>query len=159
MNFLLKSTLGAGVAAAVIATATIAGSHSGKDMDPAVAARHAQMQMIGYSIGILGAVAKGEMEFDAAMVNSAAANINSLAMLDRTTLWIEGTEQGAAHGSRAKAEIWSDPDGFAKEFDALAAAAEPLMTAADVDAVRANMQALGGSCSACHKKYRGPKNE
>ncbi len=158
MNFFAKSALTLGAGAILIATASIAGSHSAKDLEPPVAARHFQMQMVGYHIGILGAVAKGEMEYDAEMVSAAATNIAALANMERATLWIEGTEQGATKGSRAKAEIWSDSEGFAARFDAMADAATVLAAAADLDAVRAGMGDLGGSCKACHEKYRGPKN-
>ncbi|MEP5731871.1 MAG: cytochrome c [Sulfitobacter sp.] len=153
-----KKTAGAlGLSAILIATAGIAGSHSNKDLNPAVAARHAQMQMIGYSIGMLGSVAKGEIEYDADMVRSAASNLAALAKFDRTSLWIAGTEQGAEAGSRAKAEIWSDPDGFGERFEELATAATALIEAGDAAAVGAGMGALGGACKACHEKYRGPK--
>lgn len=159
MKHFIKSTTALVLSAAIVATAGMADSHAKEGMEPAVAARHHQMQMVGYNIGILGAVAKGEMEFDAAMVSSAAKNLNALASMDRATLWIEGTEQGTAEGSRAKAEIWSDPDGFAERFQAMADASAALIDAADLDAVRAGMGDLGGTCKACHEKYRGPKNE
>ena len=159
MKSLMKTTLGLTVSAAIVATAALAGSHGNSDTPPAVKARQAQMQMIGYSIGLLGAVAKGEMEYDAAMVASAAKNINALAQLDRATLWIEGTEQGTVAGSRAKAEIWSDADGFAERFQAMADASSALIDAGDAGAVGAGMGDLGGACKACHEKFRGPKNE
>lgn len=158
MNRLTKITTAFGLSAGIIATASVAGSHSAADLNPAVAARHYQMQMIGYSIGILGAVAKGEMEYDAAMVSSAAKNLSNLAKLDGATLWVAGTEQGAAKGSRAKAEIWSDPAGFAAGFEKLATASAALIDAADAGAVGAGMGAIGGSCKDCHQSYRGPKN-
>lgn len=159
MKSFTKTTIALGLCAAVVGTSTIASSHSEKKMNPAVAARHHQMQMVGYSIGILGAVAKGEMEYDAEMVASAARNLNALAQLDRASLWVEGTEQGAEEGSRAKAEIWSDPDDFAAKFQALADASAALIDASDAAAVGAGMGALGGSCKSCHEKFRGPKNE
>ena len=143
---------------AILATATFAASHQAKSNNAAVAARHAQMQMIAYNIGVLGNIAKGEAEFDAAMVNSAAANMSALAKMDPASLWLPGTEQGAADGSRAKAEIWSDADGFAAKFNDLAIAADALAGAADAGAVGASMAALGGACKACHEGYRGPKN-
>ncbi|KIN60959.1 Cytochrome c-554 [Sulfitobacter noctilucae] len=145
-----------GILAATIGTALFAESHA--KLDPAVAARHHQMQMIGYHTGILGAIAKGEMDYDAAMVSAAAQNLASLATMERATLWIEGTEQGTTAGSRAKAEIWSDPNGFAQSFQALADAATALTDASDAAAVGAGMGDLGGACKACHEKYRGPKN-
>lgn len=158
MNFAYKKTVGTVVAAAVMATASLAASHESKSSNAAVNARHAQMQMVGYSIGVLGAVAKGEMEYSSEMVDSAAKNLQALARMDKASLWIAGTEQGTVDGSRAKAEIWSDPDGFAATFKQMEDAATALIGAADAGAVGAGMGALGGSCKACHEKYRGPKN-
>ena len=155
---LFKTTTASVVGTAVIATAVLAGSHGAK-IDPAVAARQQQMQMVGYHIGLLGAMAKGEMEFNAEMANGAAENLNALAGMSQATLWIEGTAQGETEGSRAKAEIWSDPAGFDARFEAFASASSALVGVADLDALRAGMGDLGGSCKACHEKYRGPKNE
>lgn len=146
-----------GLTAAILATAAFADSHSAKEPEPPVAARQHLMQMVGYHTGLLGAVAKGEMAYDAAMVSAAASNIAALANMQRATLWIEGTAQGASAGSRAKPEIWSDPNGFAEKFKAMADAAGALVTASDAAAVGAGMGALGGSCKACHEAYRGPK--
>lgn len=158
MNFAYKKTVGTVVAAAVMATASLAASHESKSSNAAVNARHAQMQMVGYSIGVLGAMAKGEMEYSSEMVDSAAKNLQALARMDKASLWIAGTEQSTVDGSRAKAEIWSDPDGFAATFKQMEDAATALIGAADAGAVGAGMGALGGSCKACHEKYRGPKN-
>lgn len=158
MKLLTKSAFTMGLGAAIVATASMAGSHSMKDLPPPVAARHHQMQMVGYHIGVLGNMAKGEMEYDAAMVSAAASNLAALARMEKAALWVAGTEQGAAAGSRAKAEIWSDPDGFAAKFEDMATAASALIDAGDAAAVGAGMGALGGACKACHEKYRGPKN-
>ncbi|MDF1726993.1 MAG: cytochrome c [Sulfitobacter sp.] len=151
--------IGAGVCVlAVIATAGFAASHAAKSSDATVAARHHQMQMVGYHIGLLGAVAKGEMEYSSEMVDAAAKNLANLASMERATLWVEGTEQGVADMSRAKAEIWSNPDDFAAKFMALEEAANAMVGAADAAAVGAGMGPLGGACKDCHETYRGPKN-
>ena len=141
----------------VIATAGFAASHGGGE-NKSVEARHAMMQMIAYHTGILGGIAKGEMDYDSAMVDAAAMNIASLAAMDRATLWIEGTEQGAAADSRAKPEIWSDPEGFGAAFEKLETAASALVGASDAAAVGVGMGDLGGACKACHETYRGPEN-
>jgi len=153
-----KSTLVVSLSAALIATAGFAASHSSKSSNAAVVARHAQMQMIGYHTGLLGAIAKGEAEYDAGTVKAAAANLNALAKMNGATLWIEGTAQGQVDGSRAKAEIWSDPAGFAGKFAALEKASMDMMNAGDAAAVGAGMAGIGGACKGCHETYRGPKN-
>ena len=65
------------LSASLAATAAFAASHAAK-APPAVEARHAQMQMVGYQTGVLGSIAKGEMPYDAAMVDSAAKNLQPL---------------------------------------------------------------------------------
>ncbi len=157
MTGFTKTILGTGLCAALIASAGFAASHSSVT-NKAVAARHAQMQMIGYHTGVLGAIAKGEMEYDSAMVDAAATNLRELAKLDGTTMWVAGTEQGATDGSRAKAEIWSDAAGFAQKFTDLENAASAMIGAADAAAVGAAMGGIGGSCKGCHQDYRGPKS-
>lgn len=158
MKSLVKVVGTFALAGAVVATASVAGSHAASSSNAAVAARHAEMQMIGYHIGILAAVAKGEMEYDSAMVDAAAKNLQTLAAMDKSTMWIAGTEQGAVDGSRAKAEIWSDPDGFAAKFTDLETASAAMIGAADAAAVGAGLGPIGGACKACHETYRGPKN-
>ena len=158
MDRIFKGSFGLGLATANLATAAFAGSHSDKAAKDAVAARHAQMQIVSYSTGILGAMAKGEVEFDAALASSAATNLNAMAKLDLATLWVPGTEQGAIDGSRAKAEVWSDSAGFVEKFAALEKASADMMGAADVDAVNTGIGAIGAACKACHETYRGPKN-
>ena len=74
------------------------------------------MQMVGYHTGVLGSIAKGEIPYDSAMVDSSAKNLAALAGMEHATLWIAGTEQGAVAGSRAKPDVWSDAAGFKAKF-------------------------------------------
>ena len=158
MNFFVKSTVTIGLGVAIVATAAMADGHAARSSNSDVAARKEMMGLVGHNMGVLGATAKGEIAFNAELVQAAAASMNMLAKIDPATLWTEGTEQGGAELSRAKPEIWSDSAGYAKKFEDLAAASESLMNIGDVEALRAGMGALGGSCKACHEKYRGPKN-
>lgn len=157
MKHLRKSLFAAGLGIVFVASSGIAESHA-TVTNKAVAARHAQMQMIAYHTGVLGAIAKGEMEYSAEMVDAAATNLRELAKMQKATLWTAGTEQGATPGSRAKTEIWSDPAGYAAKFTGLENAASAMIGATDAAAVGAGMGAIGGSCKSCHEAYRGPKN-
>lgn len=158
MKLFEKKIFAITLSAGIIATTAFAAGHADKATTDAVKARHGQMQMIGYHMGILGAVAKGEQPYDSAVVDAAASNLAALAGLSHTTLWVEGSEQGAVEGSRAKAEIWSDPEGFSAKFADMLTAANEVVGAADAATVGAGMGALGGACKACHETYRGPKN-
>lgn len=145
--------------AATLAAPVLSDGHSAA-LEGATKARNAQMGIIGHSIGLLGGMAKGETPYDAAIATAAAENLSAAASMERIVLWIDGTEQGAVPGSRAKPEIWSDAAGFEKNAMALETAAAAMVTAAgtDLDALRGAMQALGGTCGDCHKAYRGPRN-
>lgn len=158
MKMLEKTLIAVALGAGIVASTAFAASHGDKATADAVKARHAQMQMVGYHIGILGGVAKGEIDYDSAVVDAAANNLATLASLSHATLWVEGSEQGAVEGSRAKAEIWTDRAGFETKFNDMKTAASALVGAADAAAVGAGMGALGGACKACHENYRGPKN-
>ena len=148
------------LAACTVAVAAFAGSHANPALKGAVDARNAQMSMIGYHTGLLGGMAKGDVPYDAATATAAAENLAAAAAMNRAVLWVEGSEQGAVEGSRAKPEIWSDAAGFEEKAMMLEAASAAMVTAAgtDLDALRAAMGDVGASCGACHKAYRGPRN-
>ncbi|MBB3994520.1 cytochrome c556 [Sulfitobacter undariae] len=158
MTLFTKTAITAVLSAGIIATAAFAESHSDKALEDAVKARHAQMQMISYHMGILGGIAKGETPYDSAMVDAAAQNMAALAGMAPASMWLEGSEQGFTEGSRAKTEIWSDAAGFEAQFEKLGAGALAMVGAADAAAVGAGMGAMGAACKACHEAYRGPKN-
>ncbi|ANK81783.1 MAG: hypothetical protein TEF_14005 [Rhizobiales bacterium NRL2] len=61
---------------------------------------------------------------------------------------------------RAKANIWSDAEGFKKSMDEMVAASENLVDAAmtgDRSKTLAALGATGKTCKSCHETYRGPK--
>lgn len=148
------------LAFATLSGAAFAAEHADKALKAAVNARQAQMQLISFNTGILGAMAKGDIPFDAASATAAAQNLNAAANLNCSVMWIPGTEQGAVEDTRAKPEIWTDAAGIAEKFTALQTASAAMETAAGADqaALQAAMADLGGACKACHEKYRGPEN-
>jgi len=145
---------------ASLAAPVLSDGHSSKALEDAAKARSANMAVIGYHMGVLGSMAKGEAPYDAALATAAAENILAGASMSRIALYLEGSEQGAVPGSRAKAEIWSDAAGFEEKAIAFETEAAAMVVAAgtDLDALRGQMQALGGTCGDCHKPYRGPRN-
>ena len=155
MPRLLTKSLITATALGLMASAGIAG-----EFDNQIAARQAQMKLYAFNIGQLGAMAKGEMAYDAAAASAAAANLVTLTSLDDSKMWPPGSDSGADKASRAKAEIWSNfPDVMAKS-QALKDAAAAMSAAAgtDLDGLRGAMGALGGACQGCHKPYREPQS-
>lgn len=149
----------AALVTAALASTAVAGGHSAA-LENATKARNAQMQMIAYHTGLLGDMAKGTTPYDATVATAAAENLSTAASMNRITLWLEGSEQGAVPGSRAKTDIWSDPAGFEEKAVALETAATAMVEAAGTDlaSLQAAMGAVGQSCGSCHKVYRGPQN-
>lgn len=147
------------LALAALAATALADGHSAA-LENAVKARNAQMGLIGYHTGLLGDMAKGDTPYDAATATAAAENLAAAASMNRLTLWLAGSEQGAVPGSRAKPEVFSDAAGFEEKAMALETAAAAMVVAAgtDLEALRAAMNDVGGSCGDCHKAYRGPRN-
>ena len=57
----------------------------------------------------------------------------------------------------AKAEIWTDAEGFdraAAQLQAETVKLEQLAMAGDLDAIQPQFRAVGAACGACHAKYR-----
>ena len=118
--------------------------------DPNAIARAELMTTIGKNIGIIGDMAGGKTEFDAAAAEGAKA------ALVEATGKVEATfkDQGAADpASEAKPEIWANWDDFLKKATAASDAAGAL-DVASLDTVKAGMGALGGACKDCHTTYR-----
>ena len=68
----------------------------------------------------------------------------------------EGSEKGDAE-TWAKAEVWSDPDGFKKSLKQSHEAAVAMASVTDEAAFGPALGKLGNSCKTCHDKYRRPK--
>lgn len=153
------------VVGTVLGLAILAGAASGQDaaqkaLNDATKARQAQMQLYAFNLGLLGGMAKGEVPYDAAAATAAAGNLASLAQLDQSRIWLEGSDEMGVDGSKALPAIWENiPDVMSKATD-LVTAATAMQAAAGTDlaSLQASMGALGGACGACHKAYRVPSN-
>lgn len=149
-------TLATGLALAGLAAGAVwAAAHGGPP--PAVKARKAHMQLYGFNIGMLGAMAKGEMPYDAEKAQRAAANLAALTRLDQHDYWAEGTSSAEVMESRLKPEAFDNMADLLAKARALTEAAGVLeANAGTLDGLRANIGAVGGACGACHKAYREP---
>ncbi len=115
--------------------------------------RHEAMEAVQESFKPLRAIAVKETAFDAAVVKKNAGTILEK-LKEAHGLFPEGSAGG---DSRAKAEIWTDRAGFDTAMKNAQAAAAAMAAVTDEAAYMAAMKTLGGSCKACHDKYRLPK--
>jgi cytochrome c556 len=88
-------------------------------------------------------------------VRNAAASTADLAR--KSSGWFPVRTGPEAGKTGAKPEIWKDPKDFAAKLAAFQKAATALDAATrgdDVNAIKARFADLGGTCKACHDKYR-----
>ncbi|MFV0475696.1 MAG: c-type cytochrome [Pikeienuella sp.] len=138
-----------------------AGAALAQGPERAVGARKAVMQLNAHYLGQLGAMAKGDVPYDADAAGAAAASLAKVAALDARAMWPEGSDNGALGADKTEAlpVIWTNMDGFAAEAAALASASAALAEAAGggLDSLRGAMGPVGQACGACHKGFRAPK--
>lgn len=124
--------------------------------EPPQVVRQNLMKEIGRSVGALGAIAKGEKPYDAAVVEQSLNTIstNIEAFPDQ---FPPGTEQG--HETEALPAVWEKPEEFRAAAGKLQSETQALLAAipADQAAVGAAMRRLGATCSDCHETFRVKK--
>lgn len=115
--------------------------------------RHMAMEAVNDAMKPLGAIAKKQAPFDAAVVKASATTIADN-LKKAQALFPAGSGGGE---SRAKAEIWTDAAGFEKGMKDAHSAAVALQSVSDEAAFAPALGALGSTCKSCHDKYRLPK--
>ena len=150
----------ASAVAITVAGIAVAGGHGG---NPAVKARKSHMQLYAHNLGILGAMAKGEAEYNADAASAAAGNLAALTQMNQMSYWPAGTSsEDLGDETRALPAIWDD-GGFAKAIEistALASAATNLASVAGngQEALGPALGPVGKECGACHKAFQQPRN-
>jgi cytochrome c556 len=95
---------------------------------------------------------------DPAAIKAAAQRLDTLA--GQLPGWFAAPVTGAP--TRGKPEIWSDAKGFAAAAEALKTQTAKLASLADggdIAALKAQAQAIGPACKACHDIYRAPEQK
>jgi cytochrome c556 len=138
----------------VIAVGLIAAAPSRDQALKIMHDRHEGMEMIGKANKVLHRELAGSSPNLAAVRSSAAAIAN---LSRKASGWFPkgtGPELGK---TGAKPEIWQNWPDFTAKLHNFQAAAKMFNAAAasgDVNAIKARYADLGGTCKACHDKYR-----
>lgn len=115
--------------------------------------RQGILQGIGWHMGVLGAMAKGERPFDKDTAVRSATFVNELAAMP----W-DGFGPGSDTGAPTKArpEIWTNRAKFDQLGKELRVETAKLVTAAGTDlaALRSQLGPTGKACSNCHDDFR-----
>ena len=159
MNKKIIMTVAAGAALIAGATAAI----SGESEERAVKARQALMQVYAFNLGQLGAMVKGDMEYNADLAKASADNLVKATTMNGMAMWPTGSsmaDEGMAGKTWAKADIWADGSDVGEKAKAMREAAAQMAEVAGngLDAVKGAMGGVGGGCKGCHEKFRAPKD-
>lgn len=149
----------AGIALLASANAAI----SGETEERAAKARQALMQVYAFNLGQLGAMVKGEAEYNADLAKASADNLVKATTMNGMAMWPKGSsmaDEGMTGKTWAKADIWADGSDVGEKAKAMREAAAQMAEVAGngLDAVKGAMGSVGDGCKACHEKFRAPKD-
>lgn len=147
------------IAAASVAFASGVMAEEEDPFADAVEMRHGLMLQMATDLGKVGAMAKEEAPYDAAVAGKAAANIAAIASVLSMDQFPAGSEYQKSADSFALPAVWEKQDDFLQKVADLNTAAAAFQTAAGTDlaSLKAGMEGIGGACAACHKAYRQPE--
>jgi cytochrome c556 len=148
--------LAAAAVIAGLATALPAAAQFQKPED-AIKYRQSAFTVMANHLGRVGAMAQGRVPFDAKVAADNTAIVVAMSALPFTAFG-DGTDKGLPN--RATPEIWRESARFKAAADNMRAEVAKLDAAAragSLDAVRAAMGAVGGSCKACHDDFRAER--
>lgn len=153
----VKTLLAIGLGTLMLTSTTGADDHT--PFAAEIKARQSVFQVYKYNMGLLGAMAKGETEYNAQVAVDAAWNLNAASMMKNGTMWPPGSDNSAVEGTRALPEIWSTYPAIVEKGKALTDASTALVAVAGngLDELRGAMGAVGKSCKGCHDDYRAKK--
>jgi len=151
---LSRSLLSAAVCAAALAMAGGA-ALAAVNAKAVIETRQANFKDMGKAMKTMNDGLKADTP-DMAAIAANAATIRGLA--PKITTWFpKGTGPEAGVKTEAKAEIWTDPAGFAaaaRRLETEATKLETLARASDVAGTRAQVRVVGGTCKGCHDKFK-----
>jgi cytochrome c556 len=127
------------------------------DIAAVMHARHEHYEEMGDAMKAIGTQLKSGSP-DLAVVRRNAATIAQYG--PQVLTWFPQGSGPEAGKTRAKAEIWSDPQTFrqrAESFSTAAVAFEAAARNGDLAEIRAAHGELGNSCKNCHDRFRGPE--
>ncbi|MGI9418692.1 MAG: c-type cytochrome [Geminicoccaceae bacterium] len=156
MKSVLFAALGM-VAAGAVATSALADGH----IEKAVKARQGFMQVVAFNLGPLGAMAKGEMDYNAELAASNAKNIHALALMNNGAMWPEGSDNAALGEDKTRAlpAAWAADSKVMDKHQAWIDASAQLAEVAGngLDTMKPAVAEVGKSCGGCHDDYRAEK--
>lgn len=141
----------------VVCLVLVATSASAQDDAAFITHRQEVMESLGGHMGAIGAIMKYKLPYQGTIAAHAQA-------LQITSTVIEDAfkKEITAGKTDAKPDIWQDWEKFAAAAKKLGEESGQLAQVAqsgDMEAIGAQVKALGKACGGCHKPFRKPKEE
>ena len=143
--------------AALGALACLPASAQFQKPEDAIKYRQSAYTVMSTHFGRIGAMTAGRVPFDAKAAADNAVIVVEMSKLPFTA-FAEGTDKGLPN--RAKPEVWKEAAKFKAAGEKMQAEVVKLDAAAkggNLDAIKAAVGAVGGSCKACHDDFRAEK--
>lgn len=157
----MKSALLATLGVAAFGAMSSAVLAADDPIDKAVKARQSYMKVVAFNIGPLGAMAKGEMEYDAEKAAAFASNLAALSTMNNGAMWPEGSDNATLGEDKTRAlpAIWETYPKVAEKHDAWSKASVELAAVAGdgLDALKSKIGDVGKGCGGCHDDFRAEK--
>ncbi len=131
------------------------GVKSEKQAENVVKFRKSLLQLVRSNMGPLGAMAKGNIPYDAGVMNVNAMRIEQLGLM-MEDYFVKDTSSFDV-STKAKSEIWANFEDFSSKATDMVNAATALQEVAleeDEGSYRSAIGKLGGTCKACHDDYK-----
>lgn len=128
---------------------------SQKEARAALKFRQSLFQLIRSNMGALGAMAKGNAPFDAAVMQKNGMRIEQLSLMIEDYMATDTRNFKLDTGALDK--IWQQPEAFSEKVTALTTAARNLQVVAkagDESEFRSAIGAVGRSCKGCHDDFK-----
>jgi len=145
------------LATAGLLLASGASAQSFQKPEDAIKYRQSAFTVMANHFGRVAQMAQGRVPFDAKV---AAENADIVLTVSKLPFqgFAEGTDKGVPQ--RAKPEVWKEQPKFKAAAEKMQAEVAKLDAAAktgNLDAIKAAVGAVGGSCKACHDDFRADK--
>jgi cytochrome c556 len=143
--------------ALAIAAASLPAAAQFQKPEDAIKYRQSAFTVMANHFSRVAAMAQGRVPFDAKVAADNTAIVMAMSKLPYAGFG-DGTDKGLPH--RAKPEIWKEQAKFndlASKMQTEVAKLDAAARSGSLDAVKAAVGAVGGSCKACHDDYRAEK--
>ena len=142
-------------AIALVLALSATGALAASAAETAIATRQAGYKKIGAAFKAINEeLKKGSPDMKLIAANSAVVNAQS----QQIPKWFpKGSGPEAGVKTKAKPAIWAEPAKFAAAGTKLqteAAKLQAFAAAGNLDGVKSQVRAVGGSCKSCHESYR-----